>query len=120
MTIRGIAFPFTKDASSLPARRTDDDVIEDNIRRILLTPRGSRVMRPATGSNMYRFVFQSTGVVLRNQIDLEVRRAIADGEPRVVVIQTIVREIERPEGREVRVDIVYEVNREVKKTALVF
>jgi phage baseplate assembly protein W len=120
MTIIGIAFPFTRSPSSLPASSTDDDSIEDNIRRILLTPRGSRVMRPSVGSNMYRFVFQNTGIVLRNQIDLEVRRAIAAGEPRAVVLRTETEEDNTPTGRRVLVTITYEVNSEVKSTSVTF
>lgn len=120
MTIRGISFPFSKSSSSLPASSTDDDTIEDNIRRILLTPIGSRVMRPFIGSNIHRFVFQNTGVVLRNQIDLEVRRAIGEGEPRAIVLSTETKETQLSTGREVLVDIVYEVNREVRKTSVTF
>jgi len=46
---------------------------------------GSRVMRPRYGSSIYKFVFENTGALLNALIDSEVRRAIADNEPRAHV-----------------------------------
>ena len=123
MTILGISFPFGRSATSLPAGATDDDVIADNIQRILLTPRGSRVMRPGSGSDMFSFVFENTGAVLRARIDNEVRRALADGEPRAEVLFVGVEErtiLSDPGGVEVVVDVEYRVNLEVRRTAVVF
>lgn len=112
MTIRGIAFPFGRSATSFPATRTDDDVIRDNIRRILQTPRGSRVMRPGVGSDVFLFVFESIGPVLRARIDNEVRRALAEGEPRVTVLFVGIQEVpQRQGGVELVVTVEYEVNR---------
>lgn len=112
MTIRGIAFPFGRSSTSFPATRTDDEVIADNIKRILQTPRGSRVMRPTVGSDTFHFVFESVGPVLRARLDHEVRRALAEGEPRVTVLFVSVEEISQPQGgTEVQVTVEYEVNR---------
>lgn len=121
MTIRGLAFPFGTSFSSLPAASTDDDVIADNIRRILLTRRGSRVMRPSTGSNVIDFVFENIGPVLRARIDDEVRRALSEGEPRAQVLEVRVFEQETfATGRQVEVivDITYRVLAEVRRTAV--
>lgn len=123
MTILGISFPFGRSATSLPAGSVDDDVIADNIQRILLTPRGSRVMRPGTGSDMFGFVFENTGPVLRARIDNEVRRALAAGEPRAEVLFVGVEEraiLADPGGTEVVVDVNYRVNLEVRRTSVVF
>lgn len=123
MTIIGISFPFGRSATSLPARATDDDVIADNIERILLTSRGSRVMRPGSGSDMFSFVFESTGPVLRARVDNEVRRAIGIGEPRAEVLFVGVLEraiLSDPGGVEVVVDVEYRVNLEVKRTSVTF
>ena len=113
MTIRGLTFPFGASATSLPAKSTDKDTIADNITRILLTSRGSRVMRPSMGSSVYDFVFESIGSVLRARIDDEVRRAIADGEPRANVIQVDVEEITTSIGTQVTIDVAYRLNSEV-------
>ena len=112
MTIRGIAFPFGRSSTSFPATRTDDDVIADNIKRILRTARGSRVMRPGVGSDTHLFVFENVGPVLRARLDNEVRRALADGEPRVTVLFVTVQEVSQPQGGvEVLVTVDYEINR---------
>lgn len=111
MTISGISFPFTKGTTSFPAGATDEDVIADNIKRLLQTTQGARVMRPATGSGVIRFTFESMGPILNARISHEVRRAIADGEPRASVLSVNVVEEERRDGdRNVVVTVNYEVN----------
>lgn len=123
MTILGIRFPFGRSATSLPAGSEDNDVIADNIQRILLTPRGSRVMRPESGSDMFAFVFENTGPVLRARIDNEVRRALNAGEPRAEVLFVGVEEqtiLADPGGVQVVVDVEYRVNLDVRRTSVVF
>lgn len=121
MSILGIAFPFQKGATEFPAKATDDDVIEQNIQRILLTRRGERVMRPGSGSDTMSFVFENVGPTLQARINREVRRALAEGEPRVVVRR--VQSGERPNqdtgGTQVIVVVTYEVGGQIQKTAVV-
>jgi len=118
MTILGIAFPFQRGATEFPRQKVDDDVIEDNIRRILLTRRGERVMRPRSGSDTMSFVFESVGSVLRARIAREVRRALAEGEPRVQVerVQVLQRQDNATKGRQIFVLITYRVAGQIKKT----
>lgn len=120
MTIRGITFPFGRSVSSLPATSTDDDVIAQNIRRIILTPLGSRVMRPSIGSRVWDFVFESIGPVLKARIDDEVRRALAAGEPRVQVLAVDVYEQTQLANnkRELVIDIRYRVLAEIRRTTV--
>ena len=111
MTISGISYPFNKGTTSFPARSEDEEVIADNIVRILQTPVGSRVMRPGAGSRIYNFVFQSMGPVLNAQIAYEIRRAISEGEPRATVISVDVEEeVRRDRDRNILVTVNYEVN----------
>ena len=117
MTIRGIAFPFTKGTTEFPQAKTDDDIIEDNVRRVLLTRRGERVMRPESGSSLYDFVFENVDSVMVAGIGHEVRRALTQNEPRIDVIEVGVQVIRGPK-REVVVTVVYEVNRQLKSTAV--
>ena len=121
MTITNISFPFTKDSESLPAQAVDADVVGQNIQRILLTRRGSRVMRPDIGSVIQDFVFENTGVLLRSRIATEVRRAVANGEPRATIldVQTLERE-NASGGIEVVVEVTFEVNRQVGITSMSF
>lgn len=120
MSILGIAFPFQKGTTEFPKKRTDDDVIEDNIRRILLTRLGERVMRPGAGSDTMSFVFESVGPVLRARISAEVKRAIADGEPRATIerVQVLGRDDNATKGRQIFVLITYSVQGQIKKTAV--
>jgi len=119
MTILGFAHPFQKSSTAFPAQATDDDVIRNNIIRILSTPRGSRVMRPNQGSDVWTFVFENRGPLLRARINEEVRRAIGVGEPRVTVLQVLVTEETTRTGQElIMVDVLYRVNGNVTSTAV--
>lgn len=120
MALVGIAFPFQKGATEFPAKVTDDDVIEQNIQRILLTRRGERVMRPGSGSDTLSFVFENAGPTLQARINREVRRALAEGEPRIRVqrVQSGERRNQLSGGREVVVVVTYEFNGQVNQTAV--
>jgi phage baseplate assembly protein W len=120
MTIRDLAFPFNKGSSKLPATKDDDDVIADHVRRILLTRRGERVMRPNAGSDVMGFVFESIGPMLRARIGFEVRRALAAGEPRLEVLGV---QVAQQQNRQVRgytlvVTVTYRLRGELKNTVV--
>lgn len=105
----------------MPAGVEDNDVIRDNIIRILQTMKGSRVMRPETGSNVWNFVFESIGPVLTARMDHEVRRAIAQGEPRATVLNVAVTEEERQDGgKNIIVTVAYRVNLDVQQASAAF
>lgn len=120
MTIRGIAFPFNKGTTSFPAMTEDDATVEDNVRRIVLTRRGERVMRPDAGSDVMNYVFENIGPLLAAKIRAEVRRAIAAGEPRVQVMQVQVtsQENKQTKGTEILVVITYRLHGELKQTVV--
>lgn len=119
MGIVGISFPFQKGTTSLPKASTDNDVIAENIRRILLTRKGERVMRPQAGSSVWDFVFENTGAVLNARIDQDVRQAIAEGEPRAIVQQVDISEENRFDGdKNVVVRVVYSVNLDVQQATV--
>lgn len=121
MTVIGIAFPFQKGSTSFPMGRTDADVVEDNIIRILQTRRGERPMRPGTGSAIWDFVFENTGALLNARVDHEVRSALAAGEPRATVLSVGVAEQLRPDGaKNMIVALVWSFNREVRQTAVTY
>jgi len=121
VTIIGIAFPFQKGSTSFPLTRTDADVVADNIQRILETRKGERPMRPNTGSSIYDFVFENVGAVLTARIDHEVRRAIAEGEPRASVLSVYVVEKPRSDGaKNVVVTVTWSFRREVRQSAMTY
>lgn len=82
---RGIALPFKKSSTALPAPVVDDDLIKQSLVQIVLTGRGERIMRPDFGSNAYAFVFENNDSVLQETIRTEVMSAIAKFETRAVV-----------------------------------
>jgi phage baseplate assembly protein W len=119
MGIIGISFPFQKGVTSFPKTSEDNDVIAENIRRILLTRRGERVMRPDAGSAVWDFVFENTGPVMNARIDQDIRQAIAEGEPRATVMRVnITEEVRTDGGRNVAIDLVYSVNLDVQQTTV--
>lgn len=90
---KGIAFPFRRSASSVPATNQDDALIKQAIQQLILTAGGERVMRPEFGSGAYNFVFETNDDILVARIQDAVSTAIAKFEPRVIVQNiTVTRE----------------------------
>jgi len=118
--IRGIAFPFQRGSTSYPMVRTEDDVIADNIRRILLTRRGERVMRATAGAGIWDFIFESVGSVLTARVDHEARRAISEGEPRARVLAVDVFEQWTQNGQSLVVTVTWDRNEQLQQTAVVY
>lgn len=118
MAIRGIGFPFNKGTTEFPQAKVDENLVEDNIRRILLTRRGERVMRPDAGSTVFDFVFENVDSVMRAGVGHEVRRALQTNEPRIRVLDVLVEAQDTPSGRQVVVTVIYEVNRQLKSTGV--
>lgn len=98
MSIRGIAYPFRREALSFPATVEGDRVVMDNVRRIIETRRGTRVMRRSLGSDVWLFVFENIGPVMLARLDHEVRRAISEGEPRATVLSVTARQNASSDG----------------------
>jgi len=84
---RGIKFPFQKVGNQLPAPTTNDATVSESLRTLILTPRGSRIMRPDLGTNIWAYIFENNTQVLAENIRAEIATAIAKYEPRVVVLQ---------------------------------
>lgn len=121
MTIRGISFPFTISPTSLPQKSENDDVVADNILRILHTRVGERVMRPEIGSKVLDFVFENTGPVLRARMDFEVRRAIAQNEPRATVLNVYTYDTIVAGGETIiNVEVIYEVQGNLQQVSTSF
>lgn len=117
MAIVGIAFPFQKGSTSFPMTRTEADVVADNIQRILETRKGERPMRYNTGAAIWDFVFENVGAVLNARIDHEVRRALAEGEPRANVLGVSIYEKLRSDGaKNIVVTVTWSFRRELRQS----
>ena len=79
---KGLAFPFIKNAVSLPAAVTDDELVRQSILQILMTKRGERVMRPQFGADLYSFVFDNNDSITEELLRVEISTAITKFESR--------------------------------------
>lgn len=82
---RGIAFPFGRSQTAIPAAVTDDELIKQSIIQIVTTGRGERVMRPDFGSSAFAFVFENNNQILAELIRDEITAAVAKFEPRAII-----------------------------------
>ena len=65
-------------------RKSGNELIKENITRILLTNRGERVNKPTFGSNLRTYLFENSNV-LQEDVEEDIRRSISTWEPRVSV-----------------------------------
>lgn len=63
-------------------QKKDNDLIKENITRILLTNRGERPNKPTFGANVRQYLFGSSNV-FQEDIEEDIRQAINIWEPRV-------------------------------------
>jgi len=109
---RGINFPFSRGLQSFPEKVSDDELLRQSMIQIIMTPRGERVMRPDFGADAYALIFANTGDVFEQDIKNAVMSAIAQYEPRVIVLDVRVTEEDTKTGggqSEVKIDIDYVV-----------
>jgi phage baseplate assembly protein W len=105
-TFRGIAFPFGRSQTAIPAPVEDEDLVKQSLIQIVTTARGERVMRPDFGSGAYAFVFENNDVILAELIRDELTAAISKFEPRAIVRNIVVER----DGSEVIITIHYIVS----------
>lgn len=83
---RGVHFPFMKRKDGLPSADIPPNIFSSNIKQILLTTFGERVMRPTFGSRLRAMMFSGLpSEFVESEVRDEVRRAITTWEPRVVI-----------------------------------
>jgi phage baseplate assembly protein W len=82
---RGVHFPFMKRKDGLPSADVPPEIFSSNVKQILMTTPGERVMRPTFGSYLRMSVFANVSDTLLANLEAEVRRAITTWEPRVAV-----------------------------------
>lgn len=65
-------------------RKSDNELIKENITRLLLTNKGERLNKPGYGANVRMYLFNSAQV-LQEEIEEDIRDAIKNWEPRVEI-----------------------------------
>jgi phage baseplate assembly protein W len=86
----GWAFPVRPVQGRLTYARYEDD-IEQAIEIILRTDPYERVMKPAFGAGLRRFLFAANSPVTHRLVEEAVRRALIDQEPRITVERVAAR-----------------------------
>jgi phage baseplate assembly protein W len=86
----GLAFPFHVEPDGKLAEVSYDDDIRQSIRIILGTEPGERVMRPAFGAGLNRFVFAAASTTMLERLRGTVHEALVRWEPRIIVEQVVV------------------------------
>ena len=115
--LRGIAFPFTRGSSGLPATVTGSDVVLESMKNLLLTGLNERVMRPALGGGTGRYVFESMTEILKARIARDIRELLTANEPRAEILLVAVDDPKDGTPTFV-VNIVYKVADEVEELLL--
>jgi phage baseplate assembly protein W len=105
----GWAFPVRPVQGRLTYARYEDD-IEQAIEIILRTDPYERVMKPAFGAGLRRFLFAANSPVTHRRVEEAVRRALIDQEPRITVERVAAR-ADEGEPTLMEIDIDYVVRR---------
>lgn len=103
---RGWSFPLGVDATGRIATSGGDRKIQESIRLILGTARGERPMRPDFGCGIHDLVFAPAEPSTAGQIAYEVRIALEQWEPRIVVLNVGVSFARADQGL-LLIDITY-------------
>jgi phage baseplate assembly protein W len=114
----GWAFPVRPVAGRLTYARHEDDVAQA-IGIILETTRRERVMRPAFGSELRNFVFDSNSAATHRAIEGDVRAALQQWEPRIDV-QRVRAYGQHERSNLVMIEIDYVVRRNNSSVNLVY
>lgn len=115
----GWSFPIAPDAQrgSL-AYRSGAAQVRQSLLLIMSTEPGERVMRPAFGCGLRRFLAQPNTLTTRSTIQRDVARAIQQWEPRVVVDAITVDP--GPDPAQVRITVRYTHARDGSQGVLVY
>lgn len=83
---KGLSWPLRFGANGHLVRVEEDEKLGENIRMIVSTRVGERLMEPEFGSVGYEQLFRPAGAPLRSTLEMLVRSAITRFEPRVAVL----------------------------------
>ncbi len=105
---RGITFPMRVDQSGSIAMGAGADDIDANLKVVLITAPGERVMRPQFGCRIWDLVFEPINANTLGLMGEAVRDAVGQWEPRVDLLDVEVSPDVGDHGR-VRIALTYRV-----------
>jgi phage baseplate assembly protein W len=106
MKLRGISFPFRKEAGQFPVMDEGASAVRSNVIALFNLPLRGRVMRPELGTTVSRLLFEPIDGLFFLRMETAVRATIERGEPRASVISINIQ----VQSTTVIVDIIYAVN----------
>lgn len=116
----GWAFPVRMDvATGVPALSRHEQDIEEAIKIILGTKRGTRVMRPDFGCGIHDLVFDVIDVAMLTRVETEVRESIVRYEARVELIKVESNPLRAAEGL-LEVEVEYRIRQTNQENNLVY
>lgn len=83
---KGLAYPIKATEQGLYKIERDDELIKGNIKQILGTRRGERVMLPRFGTRLWEYIFDPIDNVTAQFLRTEIKDALREWEPRVTVL----------------------------------
>lgn len=116
---RGFKFPFFPDATGSLAFVAGEENVEQSLAILLQTQLGERLMRPAFGTAAPRLVFAPGSLQFLSLLEVTVREAVRDFEPRVD-LDSVRAEADPVAENRITVAIAYRVRRTNSRFNLVF
>ncbi len=108
----GLKLPFTRGRSGLfPQSETTLEQAGSNIKNLLLTAKGERVMQPDFGSGLREILFEQYTEDLTEQIKLEIQDTISTWLPYITIASIDVNQDETNPNQTI-VDIDFSLNYE--------
>ena len=108
----GLKLPFTRGRSGLfPQSETTLEQAGSNIKNLLLTAKGERVMQPDFGSGLRELLFEQYTEDLTEQIKLEIQNTISTWLPYITLASIDVNQDETNPNQTI-VDIDFSLNYE--------
>jgi uncharacterized protein len=84
---RGFGWPLSVDHTGSIRMADPEDHLDRSIEIVLMTAPGERLMRPEFGCEIWNLLFEPVTPTLLGRIQEAVRRAVAQWEPRVEVVE---------------------------------
>jgi uncharacterized protein len=105
---RGVSFPMHVDSSGAIAMGQGTDDIDGNLRVVLITAPGERVMRPQFGCRIWDLMFEPINANTLGLMAEAVRDAVSQWEPRVELDEVDIEPDPANQGR-VLINVRYRV-----------
>lgn len=115
--LKGLSFPIRFGARGSLTTTTGSDKIKENIKAIVLTSVGERVMNPTVGTHSYEYVFRNMTEQQQSLLKHQLRLGIEAGETRVTVMDIEVAQKDR--GGQFLLNITFKLDTETEFENLV-